>query len=435
LAAICRGFAEVLKSAENPLKTEREENFVARTIHGSIRANGRQRVAFIFSGKMSYPPSIHDMKVYYLSQEMKRRGVSVNWVRVGGREKRWDSDGIRFAVLSAPSGPGLLEAFRLMRLFLFCAIERIQLVYLDEWLFLRKNPMARLLSQMILRRMGVKLVLDERDPFVDFEVAAGELLERTRKYRFLSMMQSLLLRQTDLIILPSKAYSTLYESEGIPRTKVLGSFRGIDPELFKPQNMPNVVRSNLNLDGSFVIGWFGLMHSYRMIREIIIPLLENSAKEMPNVHFLIGGEGPLLNEFERVRNGQARSSFTLLGTVPYAKLPEHIAACDVTMCPVSTNFRMTTHSNWLKIAESLAVGIPVVATRTEASTTDYGGMKGVVWVDSDYGSFLSALKNIQKDSKFLRSEARYQARQFESYVIGYTIPKIVDRVLALIKAN
>jgi glycosyltransferase involved in cell wall biosynthesis len=421
--------------ALKPLKDRIGTDFVARAKSHDTSSKGGPRVAFVFSRRMNYPPVIHNMKAYYVSEEMKRRGVTVNWVQVGGPKKKWDRDGIRFVVLRAPRRGPFPEALQLLLLALYCATGRIQVVYEDEWLFLRKRPLARLAGQMILRGLGVKLVLDQRDPYVDFEIAAGELDEGTKMHRRLSLMRSLLLRQTDLIILPSEAYSALYVSEGFPEKKVFGMFRGIDPELFKPQVKPNDTKSRLGLEGKFVIGWFGLMHSYRMIREIIVPLIENLAKEMPNAHFLIGGEGPLLGEFDRLRSTEARDSFTMLGQIPYTNLPDYIAASDVTICPVSTKFRFSRYSNWLKIAESIAVGTPIIATRTEISKRDYRDLKGVVWVDSDYQSFLRALRNVQEDRGFLRSEAEDQARHFEAYSIGSTIPRIVDRVLSLVQAK
>ena len=290
------------------------------------------------------------------------------------------------------------------------------------------------MGQMILRRLGVKVILDQRDPFVDFEIASGELQEGTREQRRLASMRPLLLSQTDLIILPSEAYESLYVSEGIPESKVFGVFRGIDPKLFRLQ-APGEIRSKLGLDGDFVIGWFGLMHPYRMIRETIIPLIENLAQEMPNAHFLIGGEGALLSEFERLKGGRAAGTFTLLGSIPYSRLPEYIAACDVTICPVSTRFRFTNHSNWLKIAESISVGTPIVATRTEIAEKDFVDLKGVYWVGSDYESFLRALKEVEKAAGLWRAETLAQARHFGAYSIETTIPKIVDRVEALIQTR
>jgi glycosyltransferase involved in cell wall biosynthesis len=391
-----------------------------------------RRIAFAFSERMAYPPVIHDMKAYYVTREMKARGARIDWVKVGGQEKEWDRDGIRFAVLRAPSGAHLTDALRIFRLALYCLIRRIQIVYIDEWLFLRKRPVSRLAGHMMLRGLGVRVVLDERDPYVDFEVAAGELREGSSRLRSLSRIRALLLRQTDLIVLPSKAYAVLYESEGMPKEKIFGIFRGVDVDLFKPQQVPNKVRSGIGQEVKFVIGWFGLMHSYRMIREVIIPLIENLSREIPNAHVLIGGEGPLLPEFERLRSSEAGGSFTLLGTIPYEKLPEYISACDVTICPVDPEFKFTKHSNWLKIAESISTGTPVVASRTVSSQTDYVGVKGVVWVSSDYPSFLGALQEIQSDLERYRTEAIVQAAHFDDYSTKRTIPKIVDRVFSII---
>jgi glycosyltransferase involved in cell wall biosynthesis len=380
---------------------------------------------------MEYPPAIHNIKAFYLSKEMVRRGVVVNWVQLGGNEGSWKEDGIRFSVLRALRKGPFPEAFQILRLVVFCLGTRINLVYEDEWLFLRKKPTARLLGNMILRIFGVKIVLDQRDPFVDFEVAAGELTRGSSRFKRFALLRPLLLRQADLIILPSKAYAATYLSEGIPTEKVLGIFRGVDPKLFRPRIGPSNERSQLGLDGKFVVGWFGLMHPYRMISEIIIPLIENLPKEIPNVHFLIGGEGPLLQEFERIRTGPHGESFTLLGIIPYVKLPDYIAACDVTLCPVSTKFRFTMNSNWLKIGESIAMGTPMVASRTRASDLDFSGVGGVVWADSDFNGFFHAICELEKNLGFYRGKAKEQAEHFGTFSIGSTIPIIVDRTLAL----
>ena len=394
-------------------------------------ARKRRRSVFVFSRTMKFPPVIHNVKAFYLTKEMVRRGVEVTWVQLGGIERRWEEDGIRFAVLRSPRKGPLHEYFQILRLVSFCLASRIKLAYEDEWLFFRKKPGVRLLGNMILRALGVKIVLDQRDPFVDFEVAAGELTKGSGKLRRFSLMKSLLLRQADLVVMPSKAYAAVYESEGIPKEKVLGVFRGIDQEVFRPRTEPSVERSRLGLEGSFVVGWFGLMHKYRMIKEIIIPLIENLPREVPNAHFLIGGEGPLLGEFEKIRQGPAGRSFDLLGNIPYPKLPDYIAACDVTICPVSTKFRFTMNSNWLKIAESIAVGTPVVASRTRISNLDFANVDGIIWAESDYDSFLEAIRRVQENPAFYRAGAQEQATHFEAFSIRRTIPTIVDRALAL----
>lgn len=378
---------------------------------------------------MSYPPDIHNMKAYYVSKELKRRGAEITWVKVGGRRRRWKADDIEFVTFGAPKTPFLPEVPRLLRLCVFCIHNRIQIVYLDEWLFFRPKPFARLLGQIMLRGLGVKLVLDQRDPYVDFELASGLLEPNTKEYGRLSRISKLMLRQTDLIVLPSRAYAKLYESEGVPRGKVIGTFRGIDQELFHPVGEPKLMKSTLGLGGRFVIGWFGIMHPFRMISEIIVPLIENLQSDLPNAHFLIGGEGPLFGELERLRFGEASKSFTLLGRVPYSKLRDYIAACDVTISPVSPKFRFTMNSNWLKIAESIAVGTPVIATKTAISDLDFKDVGGISWVNSDYGSYLRALKEIQRDPTSFYLAAEEQARNFQAFSIGNRIPMIVKRIM------
>jgi glycosyltransferase involved in cell wall biosynthesis len=269
--------------------------------------------------------------------------------------------------------------------------------------------------------------MDERDPTVDFETATGELVVGSSKYEQTLRATRLSEGMSSLVLLTSKAYERLYVSEGFPRGKVMGAFRGVDTALFNPGVDPATVRRRLGLDGKFVIGWFGLMHSFRLIREVLIPMVQNIAKTMPDAHVLIGGEGPLLGEFQDLAKDSGLP-LTVLGLVPYSELPSHVAACDVLLCPVNRGFRHTQNSAWLKIAEALAVGRPVIATRTRLSEFDFKELKGVLWVEPTLASFMDALKELREGYPRYLSLAQEQSRNFGDYSISHTISRIVDRI-------
>jgi glycosyltransferase involved in cell wall biosynthesis len=385
------------------------------------------RYAFIFSRSSAYPPNIHNMKCYYLTRKLLARGDRVTWVRLGGRKRGPSAEGIAFANIPIPPTNVLLTLFSLVRMVLFCFARGIQVAYIDEWLFFRHRPFRLLAGIAGLRAAGIKVVLDERDPSVDFEVATGELSVDAPRYRWTLLATRLSERLSNLVILTSKAYEQLYISEGFPPERVEGDFRGVDTTLFNPNVDSASVRSRLGLEGKFVIGWFGLMHPFRLIKEVLVPIIGEVAEVMPNAHVLIGGEGPMYGEFQTLARDQ-NLPVTVLGLVPYADLPRHIAACDVLLCTVKTGFRHTLHSTWLKIAEALAVGRPVIATRTKISDLDFKDMKGVVWVEPSLAGFLGALKQVRENYPAYFAQAQEQARHFEEYSVSHTIGKIVDRI-------
>jgi len=351
----------------------------------------------------------------------------VTWVNLGGRFKVRSADGINFQGIATPPTSTLAACVSLWRLILFCISRRIQVVYVDDWLFFRNHPLRSLAGTIGIRVVGMKLALDERDPSVDFRIATGELSPKSEGYGRLVKTIRLSERFSNLIILTSKAYEQQYVSDGFSQQKVIGSFRGIDTSIFNPGADGNEIRSRLNLGGKFVIGWFGLMHSFRLIREVLAPMIHEAASTMPDAHFLIGGEGPLFTEFQNLSNSKDLP-LTVLGFVPYSELPKYLMACDVLLCPVSTDFRHTRNSAWLKIPEALAVGRPVIATRTNVSDLDYKDMKAVLWVKPSLTGFKGGLQELRENYPRYLSQAQEQARNFDEYEVSNTIGKIVDRI-------
>ena len=203
--------------------------------------------------------------------------------------------------------------------------------------------------------------------------------------------------------------------------------------LFKSTIDYRPVRAALGLDGEFVVGWFGMMHRYRLVSEVLVPLIRHARKDVPNVHFLIGGKGELLEKFIQLKKDDPEAPFTLLGLVPYANLPSYIAACDVLLSPIDPSFRFTQCSAWLKIGESLAVGRPIIASRTRLTNGDFKDLKGIVWTGSDVASFLTALKEVHTRYSYFSSLAATQAADFRDYAISSTIPKVVDKIVGLLQ--
>jgi glycosyltransferase involved in cell wall biosynthesis len=389
------------------------------------------RFAFIFSKPVAFPPNIHDMKCYYLSKEILARGGRVTWVQLGAKDKTHFEEGIEFVSIPIPPTNVLLTVLSLFRMVLSCVARGIKVAYVDEWLFFRHRPLRCLAGLVGLRAAGMKVVLDERDPAVDFEVATGELSTGSPRFNTTFRVTRLNERLASLLILTSKAYEQLYLSEGFPPEKVIGSFRGVDPALFNPLVKGDQVRVRLGLDGKFVIGWFGLMHSFRQIREVLIPLVREVKEAMPDSHIVVGGNGPLYGEFQALSRDDSLP-LTLAGLVPYPELPSYIAACDVLLCPVDARYRFTQNSCWLKIAESLAVGRPVIATRTKIAELDYKGLKGTLWAGPNLESFMKAIEEIRGDYPSYLAQAQEQARHFDAYSVNNAIGKLVDRIEVLV---
>ncbi len=252
--------------------------------------------AFLFSRKIQYPPSAHNMKASYISQELLRRGVKVTWVHLGKESNPPKRDSINFLAISSSSLGFLSFIVMLFKFAIYCVQGRVSFVYVDEWHLFHGHPLRILFLQLLLKTVRVRFVLDQRDPLLDFWVASGQIDSKTRRYNRFRLIYLMIYRLADLIILPSKDYQDDLVAQGIPRSKVLGIFRGIDIDTFNSSADLGPVRKSLAIEGKFVIGWFGIMHRFRLVKEVIIPIIEQ-VETIPNAHILIGGDGPLRDEF------------------------------------------------------------------------------------------------------------------------------------------
>ena len=59
---------------------------------------------------------------------------------------------------------------------------------------------------------------------------------------------------------------------------------------------------------------------------------------------------------------------------------------------------------------------------------DLSGLRGVIWVNGSYESYIDALVKVHSEYQNYRKQALEQAREFEQYTISHTISKIVDHI-------
>jgi glycosyltransferase involved in cell wall biosynthesis len=389
---------------------------------------GRRHVAFAFSVAMVYPPDSDNNKTSYVTRELLRRGARVTWVRLAGPRGKWAADGIDFVELSGNRKGFMGPWIRLGRFLSWCRKEKVDCVYGDDWLFLREHPMQRLVVQVGLRTLGIGFAYDQRDPYVDFQVATGALAKDSWTARQLTTISRLAARFTDLCIWPSQVYEKEMRARGLTAKHSIGVIRGVDGDAFNPDVDGRPLRQRLGLEGKFVVGWIGMMLPYRQIKETLIPLIEGAFTIMPDVHFIIGGQGEMEEAFRDLVQRKPELNLSLLGYVPYAELPGTIAACDVMLCPLNADHEFIRNSTPLKIIESLAMGRPVIATAVRAKDDDYSGLEGIIWTGSGHQDFARALALAIRDYGEIRARAEAQARRFSAYLVSTKISLIVDQV-------
>ncbi len=172
--------------------------------------------------------------------------------------------------------------------------------------------------------------------------------------RHLPALEPDLIRRSDLVVANS-LYYTAYSAQYNSHAYYIG--QGCNIDLFDPAST-HPVPENMKTIPSPTIGYVGALDSERLDQQVIKGIA------LANPQWQVVLVGP---EDEVFRTGplHAIPNIHFLGRQPYQQLPAYINAFDVCINPQVIN--PITRGNYpLKIDEYLAMGKPVVATRTDA---------------------------------------------------------------------
>lgn len=224
--------------------------------------------------------------------------------------------------------------------------------------------------------------------------------------------QEQLIRKWDLTFANSD-YLADYARVFNKRAYMVG--QGCDLSIFEEKNI-EVAQELRNLSQP-IIGYTGFLTGLRLD----IAMLEYLAKERPQWNIVLVGpedkafEASVLHQLPNVH---------FLGNRKPESLPQYIQAFDVAINPQLVN--ETTVGNYpRKIDEYLAMGKPVVATKTPFM--DY--FKAHTYLSSDKKEFIQCIELALKENSLQKEEAR------KSFAQEHTWEKNVKKMYTLIEEN
>jgi glycosyltransferase involved in cell wall biosynthesis len=213
------------------------------------------------------------------------------------------------------------------------------------------------------RTLGGRAIYDSRDVYLESRLfaTAGRPVRAV-----LALVERRWARRADRVLTVNQAYADLIAGLlGVPRPRVVMNC----PERWlPPEPAPDRIREALGLPAATAIVLYqGQLLSERGIEQAMEAILE-----VPRAVLVLLGFGPLEGEFRtRARSPRYAGRVFLLPPVAPDELLAWTASADVSVMPIlptSLNHRHTTPQ---KLFESLAAGVPVVAS-------DLPGMAEVV---------------------------------------------------------
>ncbi|MDE2184690.1 MAG: glycosyltransferase family 4 protein [Alphaproteobacteria bacterium] len=236
----------------------------------------------------------------------------------------------------------------------------------------------------LARRLGAPRILEVNAP----------LIHEQREYRGLVLakraaaLERASFKGADRIVAVSDQVADYVVSAGFGRDRVLTIPNGVDTSRFRPNNAGEDIRSRLGLGSDPVVGFIGSFKPWHGIAFLIKAFAEMTLSSS-SIRLLCVGEGPELETARAkiVEFGlEGRAVFT--ARIPHMDIPLHLAAMDVSVAPYPSN--QDFYFSPLKVVESLAVGIPVIASRIgqlEHLVDD--GQTGLLFTPGDEQDFVA----------------------------------------------
>jgi glycosyltransferase involved in cell wall biosynthesis len=212
------------------------------------------------------------------------------------------------------------------------------------------------------------------------------------------------------VYVPSKETGDELIEHGLDPDKIVLYPRGVDVKMFNPRHRSESFRASLGLGDETLLLYVG-----RVSKEKDLPILEQAFKglcqERKDLHLVVVGEGPYLDEIRRNLHGWP-ASFT--GYLHGARLAEAYASSDVFVFPSTTD----TFGN--VILEAQASGLPVVVSDSGGPQENMlPGETGMVVEGGNAGSLCQVLAGLTNDPSLMGRMGRaarvyMEKRSFES---------------------
>lgn len=383
-------------------------------------------IAFFVYPVLRFP---RNNREYYLTKELLSRGWRVTWlipksgvnegVPVEDHILRYNDIDIRGRTYWLPLYLGVL-----------LRAKGIRHLWLAGWAIRSTKEIYWLVR--ILRMFGIETIYDTIDPICDFELANGtfttseEALACRRDINEIYGMCSRVLCVTPEI-------KSLFIQNGIDAAKLFVARWGTDSKLFNRSNIKGDFRSRLHIkESTILVGWFGLMAEFKGLTEMMLPLMEKVSKDI-NFHFLIAGDGPLYGEIEAWVTSKKNVAITLMGRLPYQEVAEFTASFDVYLVTTDTSSEFAQSICPIKCYDAVAMGTPLITTRTPATEHLLQISENVYLCDYDFNSFEKAIRYVAANIETIRTSRK---REITNLISHQSVsPEIADMLEVLVTAD
>jgi glycosyltransferase involved in cell wall biosynthesis len=294
-----------------------------------------------------------------------------------------------------------------------CISRRYDLVYVHNM------PDFLVLSGLIPKIFGAKVILDLHDPMPELMQTIFNLPRHAKSVRFLRWVERWSLGLADSVVTVNRACAKLFASRSCPYQKITVVMNSPDEAIFQPRQMR--VEPSRNGTSPFVVMYHGSLVERNGLG-LAIEAFAKVRSSIPSAELRIyGSRNAFLDRMmECVKEQGLEDSVRYLGSKPLEQIVDAIEMCDVGIIPNHRSI-FTELNTPTRIFEYLALGKPVIAPNAPG-ITDYFDETSLVFFELGSADDLARkieyvfrnpelVKDITRRAQLVRIEHTWQAEK------------------------
>jgi glycosyltransferase involved in cell wall biosynthesis len=261
----------------------------------------------------------------------------------------------------------------MVRSFFFLTKKQFQNPY--DVIHVHSVPDFLVFSALIPKLFGVPIILDIHDILPEFYITKFKSGEHSLMFRLLVLVERFSIAFSNYVIIANPIWRDRLIERSVKPEKVAAIWNYPNLKIFFP-------RPKTRTDGKFVLIYPGSLNWHQGL-DIAIRAFALVVKEIPDAEFRIYGEGAERENLVKLtRELELDDKVLLSDFVPITEVASQISNADLAVVPKRAKSIFGTEAASTKIMEFMAVGVPVVVSRTKIDTL-YHDDSTVQFFDSD----------------------------------------------------
>jgi len=245
----------------------------------------------------------------------------------------------------------------------------------------------------------------------------GDLLTRAQ-----SRAQAAMFRWCDAVVCNSRAAADRLIEEGLPERRVVVIGNALAPEAFE-----DIAPALPRRPGLLRVGMIARMNARYKNHHVFLRAAVRIHDKFPDAEFLLVGDGPLRSELEQEAEKLGlRDRVQFLGD--RRDISALLASMDLSVVPSASESLSNV------ALESMAAGVPVVATRVGGNPELVSEQRGLLVPPDDEGALAAALESLLRDTAqraaFGRNAREFAQQNFSREMVRDQYQQLYTELLA-----